>query len=413
MPPVDELRSIGAAAGLDRHRRRPAEPFLSARADLHERRAAGLDGGMQFTYRRPERSTDPASALPGAHLARRGSSAIPGQVLREPAGSLPGGWPPTPDPTTTRTPGRPRAVASRLEADGWRTRWWPTTTRWSTARRPYRAGLGWYGKNSNLLLPGAGSWFVLGSVITDAPLPTSARLSDGCGPCRRCLDGCPTGAIVAPGSSTPAGAWPGSSRLRGRSPRSFRPALGDRIYGCDDCQEVCPPNRAQIQSDASADEAAPSRVPVLDLLDAPTTSCSTSHGRWYIPERDPRYLRRNALVVLGNVGSADDERVVRAIRRCRLLHRGSAAPGSTLGGPPAASAWRRGAGRADLKHLLVTNDFPPKVGGIQSYLWELWRRLPPDDVTVLTTPWPDAAAWDAEQAFRVVRVPERVLLPTR
>jgi phosphatidylinositol alpha-1,6-mannosyltransferase len=65
-----------------------------------------------------------------------------------------------------------------------------------------------------------------------------------------------------------------------------------------------------------------------------------------------------------------------------------------------------------VKHLLVTNDFPPKVGGIQSYLWELWRRLPPDDVTVLTTAHPEAAAWDADQPFRVERVPAKVLLPT-
>ncbi|MCU1350863.1 MAG: glycosyltransferase, partial [Acidimicrobiales bacterium] len=65
-----------------------------------------------------------------------------------------------------------------------------------------------------------------------------------------------------------------------------------------------------------------------------------------------------------------------------------------------------------MKHLLVTNDFPPKVGGIQSYLWELWRRLPADDVTVLTTPHDDAAAWDAAQAFRVERTREPVLLPT-
>jgi phosphatidyl-myo-inositol dimannoside synthase len=65
------------------------------------------------------------------------------------------------------------------------------------------------------------------------------------------------------------------------------------------------------------------------------------------------------------------------------------------------------------RHLLVTNDFPPKVGGIQTYLWELWRRLPrPEDVTVLTTPHPDAAAFDAAQPFRVVRTDERVLLPT-
>jgi phosphatidylinositol alpha-1,6-mannosyltransferase len=65
-----------------------------------------------------------------------------------------------------------------------------------------------------------------------------------------------------------------------------------------------------------------------------------------------------------------------------------------------------------MRHLLVTNDFPPKIGGIQSYLWELWRRLPADDVTVLTTPYPGAAAWDAAQPFRVERTRERVLWPT-
>lgn len=64
------------------------------------------------------------------------------------------------------------------------------------------------------------------------------------------------------------------------------------------------------------------------------------------------------------------------------------------------------------RHLLVTNDFPPKVGGIQTYLWELWRRLPPSDVTVLTTAHPDAAAFDAAQPFRVVRSTAGVLLPT-
>lgn len=65
-----------------------------------------------------------------------------------------------------------------------------------------------------------------------------------------------------------------------------------------------------------------------------------------------------------------------------------------------------------MSHLLVTNDFPPKVGGIQSYLWELWRRLDPERVTVLTTPHPGAAEWDAAQAFRIVRTRQRVLLPT-
>ena len=65
-----------------------------------------------------------------------------------------------------------------------------------------------------------------------------------------------------------------------------------------------------------------------------------------------------------------------------------------------------------MKHLLVTNDFPPKHGGIQSYLWELWRRLPPEDVVVVTTPYAGDEAWDRQQPFRVVRLRDRVLLPT-
>ncbi len=65
-----------------------------------------------------------------------------------------------------------------------------------------------------------------------------------------------------------------------------------------------------------------------------------------------------------------------------------------------------------MRHLLVTNDFPPKIGGIQSYLWELWRRLPPRDLTVLTSPHAGADAFDADQAFRIERVREPVLLPT-
>ena len=66
-----------------------------------------------------------------------------------------------------------------------------------------------------------------------------------------------------------------------------------------------------------------------------------------------------------------------------------------------------------MSHVLVTNDFPPKLGGIQTYLWELWRRLPPDRFAVLTTPYAGDAAFDAAQAFRVERTRQRVLFPTR
>ena len=96
------------------------------------------------------------------------------------------------------------------------------------------AGLGWFGKNANLLLQGSGSWFVLGSVITDAVLPASTPVVDGCGACRRCIDACPTGAIVEPGVIDAARCIAWVLQKPGVIDSSLRGAIGDRIYGCDD-----------------------------------------------------------------------------------------------------------------------------------------------------------------------------------
>jgi epoxyqueuosine reductase len=99
----------------------------------------------------------------------------------------------------------------------------------------------------------------------------------------------------------------------GDFPLEHREALGDRFYGCDDCQEVCPPNRRNTV--ASSEPASGAAVSVLDVLDATDAELLARHGRWYLPDRDPDHLRRNALVVLGNVGDPDDQRTVATIRR--------------------------------------------------------------------------------------------------
>jgi epoxyqueuosine reductase len=107
-----------------------------------------------------------------------------------------------------------------------------------------KAGLGWIGKHSNLLHRETGSWFFLGEIYTDLPLPTDQPLKNHCGDCVRCIEFCPTGAIVAPYQ---VDARKCISYLtiesRGSIPVELRPLMGNRIFGCDDCQAVCPWNR--------------------------------------------------------------------------------------------------------------------------------------------------------------------------
>jgi epoxyqueuosine reductase len=103
----------------------------------------------------------------------------------------------------------------------------------------------------------------------------------------------------------------------GPFPREYRVALGDRLYGCDDCQAVCPPNRRSDRVEPS-DPAGPGAEPAVDILELLGSSdgeLMARHGRWYIPHRQARYLRRNALVVLGNVADPGDPAVAVALRR--------------------------------------------------------------------------------------------------
>ena len=168
-----------------------------------------------------------------------------------------------------------------------------------------RAGVGWFGKNTNILTPSHGSWVFLGQVITDLELDPDEPLAKNCGECVRCIDACPTGAIVAP--------YVIDSRrcisfltieLRGAIPRELRPLVGDWVFGCDICQEVCPVNdKARLSLEPAFrqrhDFSAPELIPLLDLDD----EGFRERFRNSPVKRAKRVgLQRNVCVALGNIG---------------------------------------------------------------------------------------------------------------
>ena len=320
---VAELASIAAPFGISRIGVAPADVLARARGEILRRRSLGLHDGMQFTYKNPERSTDPQRAVRGARAVLVGArpylaadrpdadvpvDAVPARVARyaqaDHYGPLRAGlW----------------AVAHRLRRDGWKAVAFADDNSMVDREVAYLAGLGWFGKNANLLLEGAGSWFVLGSVVTTAPLPiASAPVADGCGSCRRCLDGCPTGAIIDAGVVDASRCLAWILQKPGIIDHRWRRLVDDRIYGCDDCQEVCPPTvrlgaRHQLADDQVV--APRGRVDVLSLLEADDEAVLATWGSWYLHDRDPRWARRNALVVLGNSGSASTARVAAVVAR--------------------------------------------------------------------------------------------------
>lgn len=316
----DDVLGAGRGAGLTVVGVCGAEPFDDVRSVLESRRAEGLNADMAFTYRNPARSTDPGATMHGARSMVVGALRYDADPAQRPS------------PTSARVAryatqdhyarlrGALGEMADVLRAAGHRAMVLADDNAMVDRAVAVRAGLGWSGKNSNVLVPGHGSWVVLGSVLTDADLEsTGAPIDDGCGGCRRCLDGCPTGAIVAPGvvDARRCLAWLVQSAEE--FPREHRVALGDRIYGCDDCQEVCPPSRRSdvVHAPTGAEQAAGGDpgawVSVEWLLTASDDELFGHVGRWYVPRRDARYLRRNALLVAGNTARPDDAAILAAI----------------------------------------------------------------------------------------------------
>lgn len=314
-PTVTLTQDVKAAAleiGFDRVGISDAAPLHDAEVAIQKRIADGhMDGLAWFTPDRARLATRPQQLLPGAQ-----------SIVALAASYLGHRDPPPPRPGQPR--GRIARYAwgrdyhdvlkelardlveciERIAGRAVRARIFVDSSPLAERAVAQRAGVGWFGKNTMLLLPGAGSWAFLCEVIVDLPLEPDAPLRKSCGSCARCIDVCPTGALVAPGVLDNARCISFLTiELRDRIPRHLRSLMGTWIFGCDDCQEVCPVNRKPVSARIASlraydDEAAfPRLVPLLALdaaeFRARFGGTPVTRAKWW-------GLQRNVCVALGN-----------------------------------------------------------------------------------------------------------------
>ena len=290
---------------------------------------AGRAGDMHYLERGAEKRRDSRRPLPGTTHAivvalDYGGREPSGPVARYARG----------DDYHNVMEAKLRELHARLEADIGRT----------IAGKPYvdtgpllerdlarRAGLGWFGKNTNLLNPALGSFFFLGALVLDLELQADAPFeADRCGSCTRCIDACPTNAIVAPREldATRCISYL-TIELKGEIPLELRESMGELIYGCDICQEVCPWNQRFARALRVPEFAArpvlasnDARTIARELLAMSPSEFSVAFKGSPMKRTKIRGLKRNAAVVLGNAldsssvtalsgALSDDESLVR------------------------------------------------------------------------------------------------------
>jgi epoxyqueuosine reductase len=295
-----ELERLAEEVGLDAVGATPAEPYERTERDIRERRERGLFADMQFTMARPEVSCHPESLLPDARTVVSAALCYyaPGPEPRPGEGRMPRyTW------SDAYALLRERLDAlGRLLGGGYRVL--VDANQHVDREAAARSGVGFYGKNTLLITRRHGSWVVLGTLVTDVEIEAHEPLATDCGSCRLCIDACPTGALDEPGVLDATRCLSYWTQSRQSVPEHVRVALGDRVYGCDICQDVCPWNAgvAKRRADEPLPEGAEPTVSLVAWLEASDEELRRRYDRLYVPRNDPRFLRRNALVALGNSG---------------------------------------------------------------------------------------------------------------
>src|SRR6059036_1411183 len=306
MSPVTtaELEGIAGELGIDVVGAAPAEAYEGTERHIAERRERGLFADMRFTMARPEESCHPEALLPGARTVVSAALCYwrPEPPLAPGEGRLSRyTW----DDAYAELREKLDEIGRRLGGDY---RVLVDANQHVDREAAARSGVGFYGKNTLLITRRHGSWVVLGTLVTDVELEATPPLDAGCGSCTLCIDACPTGALDEPGTLDATKCLSYWTQAPAAIPEPYREPLGAQVYGCDICQDVCPWNRGvekRRRGLLPGDDATP-HVSLVDWLEREGDDLRGEFRRLYVPKNDSRYLRRNAIVAVGNVGRRED-----------------------------------------------------------------------------------------------------------
>ncbi|MCB0877986.1 MAG: tRNA epoxyqueuosine(34) reductase QueG [Thermoleophilia bacterium] len=307
-PDTRTLREWAYELGIDELGICHAEPYDTAAAAIADRGAAGLFADLRFTMARPQVSCHPEQLVPGA-LSVASAALCYWQPDARPAGDGPHGRIAryTRADAYTALAERLEVIAGRLREAGYEARVLVDSNDHVDREAAIRSGVGFSGKHTNVITRTVGSWVVLGTLVTDAPLDPTPPLRPGCGSCTLCIEACPTDALadIAGGRLDATRCITYWTQSRHSIPLDVRDAMGDLAYGCDICQDACPWNRG-VEGRRAGEQPQPWGIDLVEWLETDDDELDAAWQRLYVPRRQVRWLRRNALVALGNAGTEQD-----------------------------------------------------------------------------------------------------------
>ncbi|TYP70629.1 tRNA epoxyqueuosine(34) reductase QueG [Paenibacillus methanolicus] len=303
----EEMKAAAAELGIDKIGVAAADPFTEMKSRLIRHRELGRESG--FEEKNLDKRTEPALLFDDPQSIIAIAVAYPSKLQDAPKSE----------------PGARRGILSRsawgtdyhvvlrdrlarLEAwlrervPGFRAESMVDTGALVDRAVAERAGIGWSAKNCATLTPEWGSWVYLGEMITNLPLPPDTPVTEGCGDCTACIDACPTGALVGPGELDAQRCISFVTQTKGVVSDEFMRKIGNRLYGCDTCQVVCPVNKGknwthQPELAPDPETAKPLLLPILKMGNREfKETFGKSSSAW----RGRKPIQRNAVIALGN-----------------------------------------------------------------------------------------------------------------